>query len=357
MVIIITPEPKLQRLSPLLCFLLFLLVAGVFLPSIHNDFVNYDDPIYVTSNTHVHSGLSRAGLRWALTTNHASNWHPLTWLSHMADCQFFGSKSWGHHLTSVLLHAVTTILVFVVLRRLTGVLWRSLFVAALFGLHPLRVQSVAWVAERKDLLSALFSMLTLWAYARYIEQARGRRGEEIRSPSSIFHLPSSMFYLLALFVFALGLMSKPMAVTLPFVLMLLDYWPLNRFQLLALGPSRTTTARNPSLSPKPSNLRRLVLEKIPFFALAAAASVVTLAVQRHAGSVQTLTGFPLMARVGNALIAYCRYLGKLFYPVKLAAFYPHPGAWPASQVLLAGSLLAGITVLVVALRRKHPYLL
>src|SRR6266566_4901753 len=272
--------------TPWLCFLLCLLVAGVFLPSIHNDFANYDDPIYVTSNAHVQSGLSWAGLRWALTTNHASNWHPLTWLSHMADCQFFGSKSWGHHLTSVLLHAVTTILVFVVLRRLTGVLWRSLFVAALFGLHPLRVQSVAWVAERKDLLSALFSMLTLWAYARYIEQARGRRGEEIRSPSSIFHLPSSMFYLLALFVFALTLLSKPMAVTLPFVLLLLDYWPLNRFQTFPLGPAPKTATRFSSFSTQSSNLWRLVLEKIPFLVLASAVSAITLAVQRNTGAVQ-----------------------------------------------------------------------
>ena len=343
--------------TPWLCFLLFLLVAGVFLPSIHNDFVNFDDQDYVTANPHVQGGLTWAGLRWALTTNHASNWHPLTWLSHMADCQLFGLKSWGHHLTSVLLHAVNAILVFVVLSRLTGARWRSLFVAAFFGLHPLRVQSVAWVSERKDLLSALFSMLTLWAYARYTEQARGSRGEEIRSPSSIFHLPSPMFYLLALFVFALALLSKPMAVTLPFVLLLLDYWPLNRFQTFPLGPVPKTAARPSSFSPQSSNLWRLVAEKIPFLVLAAAASVITLAVQRNTGAVQTLTRFPFMARVGNALIAYCGYLGKLFYPVKLAAFYPHPGAWPASQVLLALFLLAGISVLVVALRRQHPYLL
>jgi len=195
----------------------------VFEPSLRNDFINYDDPDYVTENEHVQKGFSWEGVRWAFSTTDASNWHPLTWLSHMADCQMFGLHSWGHHLTNVILHALNTCLVFLVLRSMTGALWRSLFVAGLFGLHPLHVQSVAWVAERKDVLSTLFFLLAIWAYAKY----SSAQVSALKSrPASTLH--ALRYYALTLLLFALALMSKPMVVTLPFVLLLLDFWPLQR---------------------------------------------------------------------------------------------------------------------------------
>ena len=227
--------------------LLFLCVAGIFLRTTADDFLTYDDPVYVTKNVHVTGGLTWANVRWAFSSTEASNWHPLTWLSHMADCQLFGLHPWGHHLTNVLLHAINAVLLFVVLRRMTGAVWRSLFVAVLFGLHPLHVESVAWVSERKDVLSTAFWMLVLWAYARRVELA-GARGPR-----------ASIFQGLALLFCALGLMCKPMLVTLPCVLLLLDYWPLKRWE-------RSSVAARWAL----------LAEKIPFFVLSAAASAVTL---------------------------------------------------------------------------------
>ena len=313
----------------LLGILLFLCVAGIFLRTTADDFITYDDPVYVTKNTHVTGGLTWANVRWAFTTTEASNWHPLTWLSHMTDCQLFGLHPWGHHLTNVLLHALNALLLFVVLRRMTGAVWRSLFVAALFGLHPLHVESVAWAAERKDVLSTAFLMLTLWAYARRVELARaGRPG-------------AGIFYGWALLFFALGLMCKPMLVTLPCVLLLLDYWPLNRWD------GASTLAR-----------WALLAEKIPFFVLSAAASAVTLFAQGRGGTVASIEDYPWPVRLANALIAYCRYLGKCFVPAKLAVFYPYfatqPPLW---ETLLAGVLLAGITAAAVVLIRRRPYLL
>lgn len=309
--------------------LLFLLVAGIFLPAVTHDFITYDDPVYVTKNAHVTGGLTWANVRWAFHSTEASNWHPLTWLSHMADCQIFGLHPWGHHLTNVLLHAIDAVLLFVVLRKMTGALWRSLFVAALFGLHPLHVESVAWVAERKDVLSTAFWMLVLWAYARRVELARAR------GPGAL------IFYGLALLFFALGLMCKPMLVTLPCVLLLLDYWPLNRWD------GSSTAAR-----------WALLAEKIPFFALSAAASAVTLYAQGSGGTVASTEDYPWPVRLANALIAYCRYLGKCFVPAKLAVFYPYfaeqPPLW---ETVLAGVLLAVITAAAVVLIRRRPYLL
>jgi tetratricopeptide (TPR) repeat protein len=309
--------------------LLFLLVAGVFLPAVSHDFITYDDPAYVTGNAHVTGGLAWANVRWAFHSTEASNWHPLTWLSHMADCQVFGLHPWGHHLTSVLLHATNAALLFIVLRMMTGAPWRSLFVAALFGLHPLHVESVAWVSERKDVLSTTFWMLVLWAYARRAETLR-TRGRA-----------APIFYGLALLFFALGLMSKPMLVTLPCVLLLLDYWPLRRWD------GSSAAAR-----------WALLAEKIPFFALSAAASAVTLLAQGSGGTVASAEDFPWSVRLANALIAYCRYLGKCFVPVRLAVFYPFiPEQPPLWEPLLAGALLAGITAAAVALVRRRPYLL
>jgi tetratricopeptide (TPR) repeat protein len=299
-------------------------VLATFWPVVLNDFVNYDDPDYVTSNRHVQQGLTAQDVAWAFRTGHASNWHPLTWLSHQLDCQFYGLRPAGHHLTSLLLHAANTALLFLALLRLTGATWRSVIVAALFGLHPLRVESVAWISERKDVLSGAFWMLTLLAYAKYVAESKGQSRR------------SGVFYSLALISFALGLMSKPMLVTLPCVLLLLDYWPLNRLD-------RTTAPW-------------LVLEKVPFVALAMASSVVTFLVQEKGGAVSRLESLPLMARLENALVSYCRYLGKTFWPVDLSVLYPHPGHWPAGAVWLSAAALLVLTAAAILLARRHPYL-
>jgi tetratricopeptide (TPR) repeat protein len=310
----------------LMAALLVLVTMALYWPATRYDFVRLDDPEYVTENPHVQGGLSWEGVKWAFgNTEQAAYWAPLMWLSHLLAWQLFGSNAWGHHLINVLLHAANTALVFLVFRRMTGAAWRSLTLAALFGLHPLRVESVVWITERKDVLSTLFWMLTLWAYVKYVETAQVRNSK------------SSLWYGAALAMFVLGLMSKAMLVTVPCVLLLLDYWPLERF--------------------KPGSAWRLVREKIPFFALAAAASVVTFMVQKHGGAVASVEKLPLGARIGNALISYCRYLGKLFWPTDLAVFYPHPGYWPWEQVLLAGGLMAGISVLLFVKRRRYPFLL
>jgi protein O-mannosyl-transferase len=284
-------------------------------------FVNYDDPDYITSNVEVQRGLSASSVRWAFQSGAASNWHPLTWLSHMADVDLYGMAPAGHHLTSVLLHAINAVLLFLILHRMTGALWRSAFVAALFALHPLRVESVVWVSERKDVLSTLFWLLAVWAYVRYAENLQNH------------HSRRKVFYGLSLLFFVLGLMSKPMLVTLPFILLLLDYWPLERLPLGAAA---------------------LVKEKIPFFVLAAASSVVTILVQRHGGAISSLAGVPLWARVGNAFISYVRYVAKFFWPARLSPLYPHPGYWPWWEVAGAVVLLAAITVAVM--RSARPYL-
>ncbi len=310
----------------LMTALLVLVTIALYWPATRYDFVSLDDPEFVTENPHVQGGLNWEGVKWAFcNTEQAAYWAPLMWLSHLLAWQLFGSNAWGHHLINVLLHGANTALVFLVFRRMTGAAWRSLVLAALFGLHPLRVESVAWITERKDVLSTLFWMLTLWAYVKYVEAGQARNSK------------SSMWYGAALVMFVLGLMSKPMLVTVPCVLLLLDYWPLQRF--------------------KPNRARQLVMEKIPFFALTAAASVVTFVVQKHGGAVAMVEDLPLGARIGSALISYCRYLGKLFWPTDLAVFYPHPRYWPMEQVLLAGVLIAGISVLLFVKRRRYPFLL
>ena len=325
-----------------ICIGLFLLVLCTFWPSLGNGFVNYDDDLYVAANGHVQSGLSWAGARWAFCTPVAANWHPATILSHMLDCQLFGLKPWGHHLTSVWLHAVNTVLVFLVFRRMTGALWRSLLVAALFGLHPLRVESVAWVAERKDVLSTFFFMLTLWAYVRYAQESK------VQSPKS------KVAYVLALVFFACGLMSKPMLVTLPFVLLLLDYWPLGRNA--ECGMRNAEPGAGGKVQGRTWPWMKLVREKAPFFLLAAIASAVTLITQHRAKALATVENIRLIDRLANALVSYCRYLAKFLWPAKLAVFYPEPVKWPTATVLLAGLLLLGISIMAVALRHRHRYL-
>jgi Flp pilus assembly protein TadD len=313
------PAVKRHRYTALaVCGLLLLAVDLVFGQTARFEFV-YDDGIYLCENPRVAHGLTIKGVTWALTSTHANNWHPLTWFSHMLDCQLYGLR-WpgGHHLTNVLLHAANSILLFLVLRRMTGDLWPSGFAAALFAIHPLHVESVAWVAERKDMLSGLFFLLTLAAYVGYV-----------RRPFSLLR------YLLVAALFALGLMAKPMLVTLPCVLLLLDYWPLGRY------------------SPP---FMRLVAEKLPLLALAGLSCAVTPLAQGQA--VQSWEFMPLSARLANALVSYAVYLGQLFCPLGLAAFYPHPGtAIPLWQIVGALLLLAGIFAVALAIRRRCPYLL
>ena len=308
------------------------------------------------------AGSPGAASSWSFTHSYSSNWHPVTWLSHMLDVQCFGLNAGGHHLTSLLFHVANTVLLFLVLKRMTGARGRSALVAALFALHPLHVESVAWVAERKDVLSAFFFMLTLWAYARYTEgrrlQAGDWRPEEAgrmqnaecgdwtthHAPRTT--APSSIFYLLSLCFFALGLMSKPMLVTLPFVLLLLDFWPLRRLHLSIAPPLHHSIT--PSLG--------LVWEKLPFLALSAAASVATVLAQWSGGSVETLDRVPITARLINALIAGLGYLEKMVWPTGLAILYLRPAQWPLWRIGLAISVLAGISVMVWALRRGRGWL-
>lgn len=314
-----------RRKTFLICLLLFGLTFLVFLPATQNAFLNYDDNVYVTENPHVQSGPTWANLKWAFTTGHAANWHPLTWLSHMADCWFYGPKPAGHHLTSVLLHALNTMLLFLVLQRMTDATWRSLVVALLFGLHPLRVESVAWVAERKDVLSGFFFMLTLLAYAQYVRFSRVNESKSHR------------FYFFALAAFVSGLMSKPMLVTVPFVLLLLDWWPLKRF---ATDDLRLA-------------IWNLFREKIPFFLLSALSCVVTFKIQQSDAAVVNI--LPFAARVENVLVSYGRYISKLFWPVNLAVYYPHPNNWPLATVLTCAIALALASWFAISAARKHSY--
>jgi protein O-mannosyl-transferase len=314
---------------PGLCLVLAAITFVVFGQTLNHEFIYLDDSEYVYENPAVAKGLTLKGIIWAFTSIHSYNWHPLTWLSHMVDCQLYGLHPAGHHLTNVLFHTATVIALFLVLRQMTGALWRSAFVAAVFAIHPLRVESVAWVAERKDVLSGLFFMLTLGAYVRYAR------------------LPWSWArYGLVMFLYALGLMCKPMLVTLPLVLLLLDYWPLNRWQ--AEEPSlRLAGGRVP---------RRMVFEKLPLLALSAASGVATLLAQT--GAIQSTEGFSLPLRFANALVACVVYLGQMVYPAGLAPFYPYPhDGLPAWEVALAGTLLAGLSAVALWQRRKQPWLL
>ncbi|HYV26833.1 MAG TPA: tetratricopeptide repeat protein, partial [Candidatus Eisenbacteria bacterium] len=326
-----TPSPATGGLNFLnspraICIVLACAVFASFLPVFKNDFVNYDDPDYVTSNSHVTSGLKWENVKWAFTAGHASNWHPLTWLSHMLDCELYGEKAMGPHATSLLLHAANTVLLFLLLRRMTGTHFRSALVAALFGLHPLHVESVAWISERKDVLSGLFFFLTIGAYAMYAEKSA------VTSQSSGAAKKESIrWYCASLAFFALGLMSKPMIVTVPFVLLLLDIWPLRRLSSPALP--------------------RLLFEKLPFFVLAVGSSVVTFLVQRKGGAVSA--SISLCARISNALVSYARYLGKTVWPFDLSVLYPHPGQWAANAVLGSIVLLLVITVLIVKFARAR----
>ena len=364
------------------------------------DFINYDDPLYVTGNIHVKSGITLRSIRWAFTTAHASNWHPLTWMSHMLDVQLFGLKPRWHHLTNLLFHIANTLLLFFVFHRMTKAPWKSAFVAALFALHPLHVESVAWVSERKDVLSTFFWMLTMAAYIYYVE------------------LPSRFRYSAVVTFFALGLMAKPMLVTLPFVLLLLDYWPLRRLAGTGTGgpgasSAKQTTSRPQEplsankrkshkkltdqriaprsvlVTPEVSNpgpqptvlcgayyseqqhdriaqrrtggsqsfaLRPLLWEKMPLFALSAFSCIVTFIVQQKGGAVRSIEAFSPGVRIANAFVSYIIYIAKTIWPNNLAVFYPHPGSLPLWQVLVSVLLLIAVTISVIRTAKRFPYL-
>ena len=332
----LTDESMPRWVTPGICALLAAMVWAVFGQTLRHEFVNYDDNSYVYENPTVIKGLTFHGVAWAFNHAQVGDWIPLTTISHMLDCQLFGPRPGGHHLDNVLLHATAAILLFLALRLMTGALWRSAFVAAVFAVHPLRVESVAWVSERKDVLSGVFFMLTVAAYARYTRKPRS--------------LPR---YLTALCLFAMGLMSKSMLVTLPFVLLLLDYWPLGRFA--KPEPPNTGAAPPGARSRFPIPLR-LLLEKTPFFALSAAGCAVQLIADRK--GVVSIESLPFFASISNALVSCSTYIGEMIYPPGLAVFYPHPGTHlPAWEVLPAIILLASISAGVVVLRRSHPYLL
>ena len=306
------------------CIVLVSLTWAVFGQTLRHDFVNYDDPSYVYQNTRITSGFSLPNIVWAFTHIHSENWHPLTTITHMLDSQLYGLKAGWHHFTNVLFHTVAVVLLFLALQRMTGVIWRSAFVAAVFAIHPLHVESVAWIAERKDVLSGVFFMLTLLTYFHYTRA------------------PSIGRYLILALVVALGLMSKPMLVTLPFVLLLLDYWPLGRFQAIRAGGGR--------------QLLQLIPEKIPLIALSAISSIVTFFAQR--GAIGWTEQLPVSARISNAIVTYVVYVRQMLWPAKLAVFYPHPeNRLPIWEVGLALMVVVGLTIATFVLRKRAPYLI
>ena len=302
------PRPDLWIPLALICAVFF-----AYGRALHFDFVTFDDPEYVTANPHVQAGLTLAGVAWAFRSSYAGNWFPITWISHMLDCQWFGLESGWHHLTSLWIHAAGAVAWFLLLKRITGEPGKSALVAFLYAVHPLRVESVVWVAERKDVLSALFWVLTLWAWIRYVSRRSAAR------------------YVLALSIFALGLMSKQMLITLPAVLLLLDWWPLGR--------------------------RPAIVEKVPFFALSLAAAAVTYAVHTATSTMLPFDAVPLGARLENAVVSYGLYPLKMFWPADLAVFYPYSLEHMALPAAAAAVALAAVTRFAVRERTRRPYLL
>lgn len=333
--------------------LLLAMTAVGYWPVLHNDFINYDDPDYVTANEVVRKGVTWEGVKWAFTSMHASNWHPLTWLSHMVDVQLFGLNPMGHHAMNLLLHGMNAVLLLLLLWRMTGAIWRSALVGALFALHPLHVESVAWVAERKDVLSTCFGLSCLIAYANFAQCSR----LEAASSSNTSQFASGMtpcawrWYAAAFLLLALGLMSKPMLVTWPFVMLLLDFWPLQRIE--------------PEFSKQQLPVyRRLLVEKLPFLALSVASSAATFLAQQGGGAVTNMENLPMADRLTNAIVSYVKYLAMTVKPSGLAIFYPHPDLtypastqWPAWAVTTASLMLLAVTVITIRFRRTQPYLL
>src|SRR5262245_5327551 len=320
----------------IVCVFLIAITWFVFGETVRYDFVNYDDDTYVYANPLINSGLTVPGAIHAFSGSHAGNWHPLTTLSHMLDCQLWGLQAGGHHFINIVLHTIAVVLLFLILRQMTGALWRSAFVAAVFAIHPLRVESVAWISERKDVLSAVFFMLTLGLYVRYVRYSSVGR------------------YLAVASSFALGLMCKPTLVTVPLVLLLLDYWPLKRF-------SDPRCSHGPVARPSPNapqgrgySVAALVTEKIPLLALSAAGAGATL--WAHEKSIIPIEQIPFMWRVGNGLVTCLIYIKQMIWPARLAVFYPHPGyTLPVWEIGLAIVLLGMVSAGAIMLRRKRPY--
>ncbi len=309
----------------LICIYLFLAAFCLvtYYKSLYNGFLHFDDNEYVSENYIVQSGLTIENIKWAFTTSHASNWHPLTWLSHMLDCQIFGPKVWGHHLVNLLFHIINTLLLFSVFRIMTGGIWRSAFVAAVFAVHPLNVESVAWIAERKNVLSTMFWFLTIWGYWKYI------MGKSVS------------WYIATLLLFAFGLMAKPMLVTLPFVLLILDYWPLGRIN---------------NFFKEGKVCASLFIEKIPFFVLSAISSVITFIMQQHGGATVDFEKFGLQVRLANVVVSYVKYIGEILLPINLAVFYPYDENLPMWEVLAALLLLIVISILIIRFSSRYKYL-
>jgi len=333
-------SPSQQQLFILICAGLALITFAVYWPITGHGFVNYDDDNYILENTHVTSGLTAANIKWAFTSGEASNWHPLTWISHMADCQLFGLNAGGHHLVDLLFHIADTLLLFIWLKSLTNTFWRSAFVAAAFAWHPMHVESVAWASERKDVLSAFFWMLTLLEWSSYAKEKK------------------LSGYFLALFFFACGLMSKPMVVTLPCVLLLLDFWPFGRFPI-APEPAEergntSTRLRFASTRQALQRLPKLIAEKIPFFILSFAGSVVTFLVQKHGNAVWKP---PLLTHIENIFLAYYSYVEKVFWPTDLVVIYPFQRHLPLLPAIGAALLLVIWTALFLHRARQNPYLI
>ncbi|MEJ2430175.1 MAG: tetratricopeptide repeat protein [Deltaproteobacteria bacterium] len=336
-----TTDFRSHFLTLLVSLVLVLATCAVYLHVTGYDFALLDDNLYVYENPHVQNGLTSDSIIWAFTTTHAGLNIPLTWLSLMLDFELYGLDAGGYHLTNLLLHLANVLLLFFVLKLMTGDLWRSGFVAALFALHPLHVESVAWVTERKDVLSTLFWMLTMWAYFRYVQGPTAKR------------------YLLILVPLVFGLLAKPMLVTLPFVLLLLDYWPLGRFQVGQSPDGPEVTVQGSIKSGQPmSSVLSLVWEKIPLFALVAVSSVVTFLAEKSGGALAHSESWPISIRIANGLLSYVKYMGKMIWPHNLAIFYPHPGhSLPMWKAAGAGFLLLCISILVVRGARRYPYLL
>ena len=322
-----------KRSTAVASAMLALSVLALFAPLGQYDFVDFDDNVYVTDNRRVQSGLTTGNVAWAFTTLDAGFWHPLTWLSLMLDYEFYGLRAGGFHWTNVLLHAAAVALLFLALYRMTGALWKSLLVAALLPSHPLRVEPVAWISERKDVLAAFFWMLTLLAYASYARR------------------PGKLRYGLFLLPFVLGLMAKPTLVTLPFVLLLLDWWPLRRVR--GETAMMETRATGPTFAG--TSIPGLVAEKLPLLLLVVLAAVLTYVAESRAGALSPLDAFPLMVRIENALVSYAAYLWKTVWPADLAVYYPHPGARPWMLVVLSGLMLAVITLWFGSRWRSRPY--
>ena len=318
------------RLEILIGFLLIVAILIVYFPVQHHGFISLDDGLYVTDNDHVQQGLSVEGLKWALTTDDAGFWIPLTWISLMIDSHLFGPQAGTYHVINVIIHLVNALLLFLVFRRMTGEFWPGALVAMLFAVHPIHVESVAWVSERKDVLFAFFWFLSIWFYARYSEK------------------PGLSRYSPLIISFLLGLLAKPMMVTLPFVLLLLDYWPLKRMQIRTMNQPHDPRSQQ--------TLPGLILEKVPLFVLTVIVSVITFMLQKTGGAITSLNALPVSQRIFNSLISYTKYIAKMIWPHPLAVLYPRQDVLPAWQWILSLTALMAVTALIIRYRKIHPFL-